>query len=136
MVLAFGALTVLGRERWSRLGLRESMVARVAAAFVLASIGLGGANVLIVLVMTSFRGQLTDLRFVDQRSLETARTQTLIGLPLALVVATGLVLRIEMYHRRAVGTASKEEGEEWVQEPTAVAAPQAATGQPSAAGHR
>lgn len=144
-ILAFGALTVLGRERWGRLGLWESLLARMAAAMVLAAIALGGFSVLIVLGFQSFSTRavitgsvvsgtfvpgsiVSPTVFVDQRALEAARIQAAVGLLLALALTAGSALWIEMYHRRAISTTALGETEEWIQEPGPAARPAAAKG--------
>jgi len=119
-VLAFGAITVLGRERWARLGLRESLFSRLAAAAVLASVGLSGAttvaNLLISGIATSFLiGATTSTS--DARAMDAARLQAAAGMVLALGVAAAIVTWIETYHRQAIGAISKEDSDEWIQEP-------------------
>lgn len=145
-LLAFGAMTVLGRERWGKLGVWESLLARLAAAMVLAAIALGGFSVLVVIGFQSFstRAVITGSSvvsgtfvpgsivsptvFVDQRALEAARIQAAVGLLLALALTAGSALWIEMYHRRAISPTALGETEEWIQEPGPAARPAAAKG--------
>ncbi len=123
VVLGFAAVTVLGRDRWSRLGTWESLLARLSAAVVLACLSLGGASLILSVVAGPFlsRSSLTDTRLLDGRLLEIARIQTVIGLLLALGVAAGGVVWIEMYHRRAIAVlrgGEADEADEWkVEEP-------------------
>ena len=44
LLLAFGALTVMMRERWLALGATESLLARLAASAVVASVAVGGLS--------------------------------------------------------------------------------------------
>jgi hypothetical protein len=120
IVLAFAAVTILGRERWSRLRTWESVLARLSAAVVLAFLGMSGANVTLSVVAGPFFGQnlFTPAQLLNGPALEAARIQTLIGLLLALGVAAGGLVWIEMYHRRALAALPGQEGDDWrVEEP-------------------
>ena len=77
-VLAFGALTVGGRPMWAALGSTESLLARIAAAAVVASIAVGGTSGVIfnLLQPTVF----TDL----SSTTDAARNQAVLGIGLAL----------------------------------------------------
>src|SRR2546429_8787120 len=44
LLLAFGALTVMMRERWLALGATESLLVRLAASTVVASVAVGGLS--------------------------------------------------------------------------------------------
>src|SRR2546423_9439526 len=44
LLLAFGAITVMARERWLGLGITESLLARLAGATLLASLAVGGLS--------------------------------------------------------------------------------------------
>src|SRR5438552_3438492 len=96
LLLAFGAITVIARDRWLALGLTESLLARLAAATVLASMAVGGlSGVVINLLQVS--------AFSDSTlSPSTARGQALLGIGLALALTVVAILRIEAYHRRLV----------------------------------
>ncbi len=127
VVLGFAAVTVLGRDRWSRLGTWESLLARLSAAVVLACLSLAGASLMLSVVAGPFlsHSPLTDTRLLDGRPLEMAQIQTVIGLLLALGVAVGGVVWIEMYHRRTIAVLRGEESdeaEEWKVDEPGVAA--------------
>ena len=120
IVLAFAAVTILGRERWSRLGSWESLLARLSAAVVLAFLGMSGASVGLTVVAGPFLGPsvFTSVQVLSGPALEVARTQTLIGLVLALGVAAGGVVWIEMYHRRTITGQPDQDADDWrVEEP-------------------
>src|SRR5213593_3959383 len=80
LLLAFGAITVMARERWHALGATESLLARLAAALLLASIAVGGlSGVILNLVQGS--------AFSDNNlSAVTSRNQAVLGIGLALAV--------------------------------------------------
>jgi hypothetical protein len=115
LLMAFGAITVIARERWLALGLTESLLARLAAATVLASIAVGGlSGVVINLLQAS--------AFSDPTiSAATARGQALLGIGLALALTVVAIIRIEAYHRRLVSPAAPEEDADWKVEPPEVA---------------
>jgi hypothetical protein len=115
LLLAFGAITVLARERWLALGVMESLLGRLAAAGVLASIAVGGLSG--VLVNLLFGTALSD----PNLSATTARGQALLGIGLALAVTVVGIIRIETYHRRIVGPAAPEEDADWKVEPPEIA---------------
>ena len=115
LILAFGAITVMARERWLALGVTESLLARLAAATVLASIAVGGLGGLVL-------GLLQGSAFSDVTlSASTARGQALLGIGLALAVTVVGIIRIETYHRRFVGPAAPEEDADWKVEPPEIA---------------
>jgi hypothetical protein len=115
LLMAFGAITVIARDRWLALGLTESLLARLAAATVLASIAVGGlSGVVINLLQAS--------AFSDPTiSAATARGQALLGIGLALALTVVAIIRIEAYHRRLVSPAAPEEDADWKVEPPEVA---------------
>ena len=114
-LLAFGAITVLARDRWLRLGVTESLLARLAAGALLASIAVGGfSGVILNLAQGSW--------FSDPAlSAATSRNQAVIGIGLALALAIVGTIRIEMYHRRLVSPPAPEEDEDWKIEPPEIA---------------
>jgi hypothetical protein len=115
LVLAFGAITVMARERWHGLGATESLVARLAAAILLASVAVGGlSGVILNLVQGS--------AFSDNSlSPVTSRNQAVLGIGLALAVTIVGIIRIEMYHRRLVSPPAQEEDADWKVEPPEIA---------------
>ena len=114
-LLAFGTLTVIARDRWHTLGTTESLLARLAAAVVLASVGVGGlSGVILNLVQGA--------AFSDNTiSPVAARNQAVLGIGLALAVTIVGIIRIEMYHRRLVSPPTQEEDADWKVEPPEVA---------------
>jgi hypothetical protein len=115
LLLAFGALTVMARDRWLALGVTESLLARLAAATVLASIAVGGLS---GVVLNLLQGSA----FADPTlSTSAARGQALLGIVLALAVTVVGIIRIETYHRRSVTPAAQEEESDWKVEPPEVA---------------
>lgn len=115
LVLAFGAITVIGRARWLSLGAIESLLARLASAIVLASVAVGGTSgvVLNLLQGTAFSD--------NSVTVEASRNQAVLGLLLALAVTTVGIIRLEMYHRRIVNPAAREEDADWKVEPPEIA---------------
>jgi hypothetical protein len=115
LLLAFGALTVMARDRWLTVGLTESLLARLAAATVLASIAVGGlSGVVLNLLQGSAVSDPT-------LSTSTARGQALLGIGLALAVTVAGIIRIEAYHRRIASPVTPEEDADWKVEPPEVA---------------
>ena len=114
-LLAFGTLTVIARDRWHTLGTTESLLARLAAAVVLASVAVGGlSGVILNLVQGA--------AFSDNTiSPVAARNQAVLGIGLALAVTIVGIIRIEMYHRRLVSPPTQEEDADWKVEPPEVA---------------
>jgi hypothetical protein len=115
LLLAFGAITVIARDRWLALGQTESLLARLAAATVLASIAVGGLSAIVINLLQGSAFSDTTL------SGSTARGQALLGIGLALAVTIVGVIRIETYHRRIVRPAAQEEDADWKVEPPEVA---------------
>jgi hypothetical protein len=113
--LAFAAITIAARERWLALGGAESLLARLAAAILLASIAVGGLSSPIINVITG-------LAFSDPTlSPATSRNQAVLGIGLALALAVASVIRIEMYHRRLVSPPAQDEDADWKVEPPEIA---------------
>jgi hypothetical protein len=115
LLLAFGAITVMARERWLALSLTESLLARLAGAIVLASIAVGGLGGLVLSLLQGSAFSDTTL------SASTARAQAFLGIGLALAVTAVGIIRIETYHRRFVSPAAPEEDADWKVEPPEVA---------------
>jgi hypothetical protein len=114
-LLAFGAITVMARDRWLALGVTESLLARLAAAIVLGSIAVSG---LAGVVLSLAQG----IAFSDTTlSVSTARGQAVLGIGLALAVTIVGIIRIETYHQRLVSPAAPEEDADWKVEPPEVA---------------
>jgi hypothetical protein len=114
-VLAFGALTIFGRHLLGSLPLRDSLLARLAGAAVLAAVAAGGASSVVVSFLEA--AALSS----PNASVDAARNQALIGLVLAAALAIAATIRIEMYQRRSSpGAAPGEEGEWRVEDPGAV----------------
>ena len=115
LLLAFGAITVMARDRWLALGVTESLLARLAAATVLASIAVGGlSGVVLNLVQGSAFSDTT-------LSAPAARGQAALGIVLALAVTIVGIIRIETYHRRIARPAAPEEDSDWKVEPPEIA---------------
>ena len=110
-LLAFGALTMMMRERWLALGPTESLLARLAASAVVASVAVGGLS---GVVLNLLQGSA----FSDTTLLAAAsRNQALLGIALALAFTIVGIIRIEMYHRRLSRPPVPEEDAEWRVEP-------------------
>jgi hypothetical protein len=115
--LAFGAITVIGRPRWTSLTLTESLLARLAASAVLGSMAVGGTSGLLV-------NLLQPTVFSDvSLSGDAARNQAVLGIALALAATMVGVIRIEMHHRRTINPRLGEDEREWTVEPPETAGP-------------
>jgi hypothetical protein len=115
LLLAFGAITVIARERWLTVGVTESLLARLAAAVLLASVAVGGlSGVVLNLVQGSAFSDTT-------LSVAGSRNQAVLGIALALAVTIVGIIRIELYHRRLVHPPAQEEEADWKVEPPEVA---------------
>jgi len=115
LLLAFGAITVMAPERWLTVGVTESLLARLAAAVVLASVAVGGlSGVVLNLVQGSAFSDTT-------LSVAGSRNQAVLGIALALAVTIVGIIRIELYHRRLVHPPAQEEEADWKVEPPEVA---------------
>jgi hypothetical protein len=115
LLLAFGAITLIARDRWLALGLTESLLARLAAATVLASMAVGGLSGVVINLLQG--SALSDASL----SASTARSQALLGIGLALAVTVIAIIRIEAYHRRILSPAAPEEDADWKVEPPELA---------------
>src|SRR4030088_3321647 len=115
LVLTFGALTVMIRARWPALGVTESLLARLAAAAVVASVAVGGLSGVVLNLLQGSAFSDTTL------SAPASRNQALLGIALALAVTTVGIIRIEMYHRRFANPPVQEEDAEWKVEPPDIA---------------
>jgi hypothetical protein len=115
LLIAFGAITVMARDRWLALGEKESLLARLAAATLLASIAVGGlSGVVLNLLQTSAFSDTT-------LSVAATRNQAIVGILLALAVTIVGVIRIEQYHRRLANPPAQQEDVDWKVEPPEVA---------------
>lgn len=115
LVLAFGAITVMARERWLALGVTESLLARLAAAAVVASVAVGGlSGVVLNLVQSSAFWDATI-------SVAGSRNQAVLGIGLALALTIVAIIRIELYHRRLLSPPAQEEDADWKGEPPEIA---------------
>jgi len=111
LVLAFGALTVMMRERWLGLGGTESLLARLAAATVVAAVAVGGLSGVVLNLLQGSAFSDTTL------SATAARNQALLGIALALALTVVAISRIEMYHRHLASPPVEEEDADWKVEP-------------------
>ena len=111
LLLAFGALTVMMRERWLALGATESLLARLAASAVVASVAVGGLSGVVLNLLQGSAFSDTTL------SAAASRNQALLGIALALAFTIVGIIRIEMYHRHLVSPPVPEEDAEWRVEP-------------------
>src|SRR5882672_10231051 len=107
LLLAFGALTVMMRERWLALGTTESLLARLAAAAVVASVAVGGPSGIVLNLLQGIAFSDTTL------SAPASRNQALLGIAIALALTIVGIIRIEMYHRRLSSPPVQEEDDEW-----------------------
>ncbi len=107
LLLAFAALTIIMRERWLALGATESLLARLAAALVVASVAVGGlSGVMLNLVQGSAFSDAT-------LSTIASRNQALLGIALALALTVVGIIRVEMYHRNFGTPPVQEEDADW-----------------------
>jgi hypothetical protein len=112
LVLAFGSLTLLTRNRLQPLGIAESLLARLSASLVVAAIGVGGLS---GVTLNLLRGALLS---DDTTSLAASRNQALIGIALALALTIVAIIRIEVYHRGGAERPIEEDEErDWKVEP-------------------
>lgn len=114
-LVAFWTVSVVGRDRWLRLGLGESLLARLAVAGLLACIALGGLSGVVL-------NLLQGAAFTDPNlTITTARNQAVLGIALALAVTVVGTIRIEMYHRGFAIPAVEEDEADWKIEPPELA---------------
>ena len=111
LLLAFGALTIMLRERWLTLGATESLVARLAASALVASVAVGGLSGVVLNLLQGIAFSDTTL------SAPASRNQALLGMALALAFTIVGIIRIEMYHRHLLSRPVQEEDAEWRVEP-------------------
>jgi hypothetical protein len=112
LLLAFGATTLLVRDRWQRLTPMESMLGRLAAATVLASIAVGGLSGVLLNLLQGSAFSDTTLTPV------ASRNQAILGIGLGLAVTVVGIIRIEMYHRGRLTPPLQEEEADWKVEPS------------------
>jgi len=115
LVLAFGAITIMARQRWLALGVAESLLARLAAAAVVASVAVTGLSGVVLNLVQGIAFSDTNL------ALSTARNQAVVGIVLALALTAVSIIRIEMYHRRLANPPVQEEDVDWKVEPPDIA---------------
>jgi hypothetical protein len=115
LILAFGAITIMARERWLALGATESLLARLGAAIVVASIAVGGLSGVVLNLVQGIAFSDTTL------SLAGSRNQAVLGIALALAVTIVAIIRIELYHRRLAQPPAQEEDADWKVEPPELA---------------
>jgi len=111
LLLAFGALTVIMRQRWLTLGPTESLLARLAASALVAAVAVGGLSGVVLNLLQGSAFSDTTL------SAPASRNQALLGIALALAFTIVGIIRIEMYHRHLLSPPVPEEDEEWRVEP-------------------
>ena len=111
LLLAFGALTIMMRERWLTLGATESLLARLAASALVASVAVGGLSGVVLNLLQGIAFSDTTL------SAPASRNQALLGMALALAFTIVGIIRIEMYHRHLLSPPVQEEDADWRVEP-------------------
>lgn len=112
---AFWTISVVGRHWWLRLGLTESLLARLAVAGLLACIAVGGLSGVVL-------NLLQGAAFTDPNlTVTTSRNQAALGIALALAVTVVGTIRIEMYHRTLALPTVEEDEADWKVEPPEVA---------------
>src|SRR5690348_9465750 len=99
-VLAFGALTIIWRRQWQTFGAMESLLARLAAAVLVAMFALVGNQYLFYAVQNVLQPDRGTLGPPDPA---VGRNKALAVVAVALALTVVAVLRIELYHRRAIG---------------------------------
>ena len=114
-LVAFWTVSVVARDRWLRLGLSESLLARLAVAGLLACLSVGGLSGVIL-------NLLQGAAFTDPSlTVTTSRNQAVLGIALALAVTVVGTIRIEMYHRALAVPTVEEDEADWKIEPPEVA---------------
>lgn len=114
-LVAFWTVSVVARDRWLRLGLSESLRARLAVAGLLACLSVGGLSGVIL-------NLLQGAAFTDPSlTVTTSRNQAVLGIALALAVTVVGTIRIEMYHRALAVPTVEEDEADWKIEPPEVA---------------
>ena len=115
LVLAFGAITIMARDRWLALGVAESLLARLAAAVVVAAVAVTGLSGVVLNLVQGIAFSDTTL------AVSTSRTQAVVGVALALALTAASIIRIEVYHRRLANPPVQEEDADWKVEPPDIA---------------
>jgi hypothetical protein len=115
LVLTFGAITIMARERWLALGVAESLLARLAVSAVVASIAVTGLSGVVLNLVQGVALSDTNL------AVSTSRNQAVVGVALALALTAVSIIRIEMYHRRLANPPVLEEDADWKVEPPDIA---------------
>src|SRR3989441_9451931 len=115
LLLAFGALTVMMRQRWLTLGATESLLARLAASALVAAVAVGGLSGVVLNLLQGSAFSDTTL------SAPASRNQALLGIAPAPAVTVVGIIRIEMYHRRLAEPPIQEEDADWKVEPPDIA---------------
>jgi hypothetical protein len=116
-LLAFLSVTLIARDTWLRLGTTESLLARLGAGILLASIAVGGLSgvVLNLLQGTAFSDSTL--------SISASRTQAVLGIGIALALTVAGVVRIEIHQRSLMSPVVEKDGSwkveeaEWKVEP-------------------
>lgn len=122
-VLAFGVLTIIWRRHWETLGAAESLLVRLAAAVLVGMFAIAGDQYLFYTILNTLQpGQGT---FGPNPDPAVGRNKALAVVAVALALTVIAVLRIELYHRRAIGISHRgESDEEWqTEEPEEKRAP-------------
>ncbi len=110
-LLAFGALTIIWRRHWETLGPAESLLARLAAAVLLGLFAILGDQYLLYTILNVVQpGQSPFGPNSSDPAVGRNRSLAVVAVALALTVIA--VLRIELYHRRAIGVSHRSESEE------------------------
>jgi hypothetical protein len=111
-VLAFGALTIIWRRHWQTLGPAESLLARMAAAVLVGMFAMLGDQYLLYTIMNVLQpGQNA---FGPNPDPAVGRNKALAVVAVALALTVIAAIRIEVYHRRAIGISHRGESEdEW-----------------------
>ena len=115
LVLTFGAITIIARERWLMLGVAESLLARLAVSAVVASIAVAGLSGVVLNLVQGIALSDTNL------AVSTSRNQAVVGVALALALTAVSIIRIEVYHRRLANPPVQEEDADWKVEPPDIA---------------
>ena len=114
-LVAFWVTSVVARDRWLRLGLTESLLARLALAGLAACLCVSGLSGVVL-------NLLQGAAFTDPSlSVTTSRNQAVLGIALALAVTLVGTIRIEMYHRTLALPTVEEDEADWKVEPPEVA---------------
>jgi hypothetical protein len=111
VLIAFGCITILARDRWLDLGVTESLLARLAAATLIAAVAVGGMSAVILNLLQGPAFTDTGL------SVTASRNQAVLGIGGVLALTIIGIIRIEVYHRRLVQPPAHEEDADWKVEP-------------------